>query len=250
MAAILLAVALGAWIVTAARMDGMDAGPGTGLGTLPWFAGAWLTMMAAMMLPSAAPAVRLFARTAGNRAAAPFVAGYLAVWIAFGLAAYGAYRIVAAADPAWLQWDRGGPYLAGGAVAAAGLYQLTPLKAACLRHCRSPLHFLLARWRPGARGSFLMGAEHGAWCAGCCWGLMLTLFAVGVMNVLWMLVVAALVAAEKVLPRGDRVSPAIAVGLVALGVWIAVAPGSVPLLTEPAGSVPMDAMPMPMPTTR
>jgi predicted metal-binding membrane protein len=225
-------------------MQGMDAGPGTSLGGLGWFTGVWVTMMAAMMLPSAAPSVALFSRTAaqgsGSGTATPaFVGGYLAVWTAFGLVAYALQRAVAAADPAFLDWDRAGPWVAGGAVAAAGLYQLSPLKRVCLRHCRSPLHFLLARWRPGARGALRMGAEHGAWCAGCCWALMLVLFAVGVMSVVWMAVVALVVFAEKVLPAGERVARGLAVALIAFGIWIAVAPGSVPGLTDPtaAGSM-------------
>jgi predicted metal-binding membrane protein len=231
--AAVVAAGLLAWIVTLDRMAGMDAGPGTELGGLGWFLGIWATMMAAMMLPATAPVVTLYARSATAGRTAAFVAGYLAVWVAFGLAAFALYRAVAALDPALLAWDRGGPYVAGGAVMAAGLYQLTPLKAMCLRHCRSPMHVLLARWRPGAAGSARMGAEHGLWCAGCCWALMLVLFAVGVMSLFWMAVVAAVVLAEKALPGGDRATRAVGIGLVVLGLWIAVAPGSVPNLTEP-----------------
>jgi predicted metal-binding membrane protein len=244
-AAAVAAAALAAWIVTLDRMAGMDAGPGTDLGGLGWFLGAWATMMAAMMLPATAPVVVLYARSASAVRTAAFVAGYLGVWVAFGLVAYALYRAVDGLDPALLAWDRGGPYVAGGAVAAAGAYQLTPLKAVCLRHCRSPLHLLLARWRPGAAGSLRMGAAHGLWCTGCCWALMLVLFAVGLMSLFWMAVVAAAVLAEKALPGGPRLSAALGLALVALGLWIAVAPGSVPNLTEPPGG--HDAAPMPMP---
>jgi predicted metal-binding membrane protein len=229
-----VAGALVAWIVTVDRMAGMDAGPGTPLGRIGWFTGVWATMMAAMMLPSAAPAVLLFSRTAKRPLMTiAFVAGYLGVWIAYGLLAYAVYRLVARLDPGFLAWDRAGPWIAGGAVIAAGLYQLTPLKRVCLRHCRSPLHFLLARWRPGRLGAVRMGAQHGLYCAGCCWALMLVLFAVGVMSVFWMAVVTAVVFVEKVLPGGERLPRAVAVALVALGLWIAVAPASVPNLTEP-----------------
>jgi predicted metal-binding membrane protein len=215
-------------------MAGMDAGPGTPLGRIGWFTGVWATMMAAMMLPSAAPAVLLFSRTAKRPLMTiAFVAGYLGVWIAYGLLAYAVYRLVARLDPGFLAWDRAGPWIAGGAVIAAGLYQLTPLKRVCLRHCRSPLHFLLARWRPGRLGAVRMGAQHGLYCAGCCWALMLVLFAVGVMSVFWMAVVTAVVFVEKVLPGGERLPRAVAIALVALGLWIAVAPASVPNLTEP-----------------
>jgi predicted metal-binding membrane protein len=237
--AALLLGALVAWVITVERMEGMDAGPGTALGGLGWFTGVWVTMMAAMMLPSAAPAVLLFARAVGGgrraiATSAAFVGGYLAVWAAFGLVAWLLYRAIAALDTGLLAWDAGGPWVAGGAVALAGAYQLSPLKRVCLRHCRSPLHFLLARWRPGAVGAARMGAGHGAYCAGCCWALMLVLFAVGVMSIFWMAVVAGVVFAEKVLPAGERISRVLAVALVALGVWIAVAPASVPRLTDPA----------------
>jgi predicted metal-binding membrane protein len=241
-AAAVLAAALVAWIVTLDRMGGMDAGPGTDLGDLGWFLGVWATMMAAMMLPATAPVVALFAKTSSAARTVAFVGGYLAVWVAYGLAAYGLYRAVAAVDPAFLAWDEAGRYVAGCAVVAAGLYQLTPLKAVCLEHCRSPMHVLLARWRPGSHGAAATGVEHGAWCAGCCWALMVVLFAVGVMSLFWMAVVAALILGEKALPRGDRLPKALGVGLVALGIWIAAAPGSVPNLTEPAGGHD-DAMP-------
>jgi predicted metal-binding membrane protein len=241
-AAAIVAAGLVAWIVTLDRMAGMDAGPGTDLGELGWFLGVWATMMAAMMLPATAPVAALFARTESAARTTAFVAGYLAVWVAVGLVAYGLYRAIDALDPTFLAWDRGGPYVAGGAVVAAGLYQLTPLKRVCLKHCRSPMHLLLARWRSGAPGAARMGAEHGAWCAGCCWALMVVLFAVGVMSLFWMAVVAALILAEKALPRGERLTPALGVVLVALGIWIAVAPGSVPNLTEPGGGT-HDAMP-------
>src|SRR3954454_25386175 len=134
----LLGGALVAWLVTVQRMRGMDAGPGTDLGTLGWYLGIWVTMMAAMMLPSAAPTVLMFARTRGDVQTWAFVAGYLLAWTGYGLVAYAVYRGIRAHAPALLAWDEKGPCVAGAALAAAGLYQLTPLKSACLRHCRSP----------------------------------------------------------------------------------------------------------------
>lgn len=244
-AAAVVAAALVAWIVTLDRMAGMDAGPGTALGDVGWFLGIWATMMAAMMLPATAPVAALFARSESTTRTVSFLAGYLAVWVAFGVVAYALYRVVAALDPAFLAWDSGGRYVAGGAVVAAGLYQLTPLKHVCLRHCRSPMHLLLAKWRPGAAGAARMGAGHGAWCAGCCWALMGVLFAVGVMSLFWMAVVAAVILAEKALPHGERITPALGVALVVLGIWIAAAPGSVPNLTEPGhvdGEMPSMSM--------
>lgn len=222
----------------------MDAGPGTRLGALGWFVGVWVTMTAAMMLPSALPMVALYSRTARGRPAdtVAFVCGYLGAWTAYGLAAYGLYRLLDATAGAQLAWHRAGPWVAGGAIAAAGLYQLSSLKARCLRHCRSPLHFLLAGWRKGTLGGARMGAEHGAWCVGCCWGLMLVLFAVGVMSIFWMAVIAAAIFVEKLLPGGERVARALALALVVLGVWVAAAPGSVPHLTQPgSGSMRMPA---------
>jgi predicted metal-binding membrane protein len=242
LAALVLAGALVAWIITVQRMRGMDAGPGTDLGGLGWYVGIWVTMMAAMMLPSAAPMVLLFARVSGERARRGqtgfvptwiFVAGYLAAWTAYGLVAYGVYRAVVSAGTGFLAWDRSGPYVAGAALAAAGIYQLTPLKDICLRHCRSPLHFLLHGWREGRAGAIRMGVEHGAFCVGCCWGLMLALFALGVMSLFWMAVVAAVILTEKLAPQGERLSRLFAVALVALGIWVAAAPGSVPGLTQP-----------------
>ena len=243
LAALLLAGALVAWIITVQRMLGMDAGPGTDLGGLGWYVGIWVTMMAAMMLPSAAPMVLLFARVSGERARRGqarfvptwiFVGGYLTAWTAYGLAAYGIYRAIISAGTDYLAWDRSGPYVAGAALAAAGIYQLTPLKDICLRHCRSPLHFLLHGWHEGRAGAFRMGVEHGAFCVGCCWGLMLALFALGVMSLFWMAVVAAVILVEKLAPQGERLSRLFAVALVALGIWVASAPASVPGLVEPS----------------
>ena len=137
----------------------------------------------------------------------------------------------------FLAWDRGGPYVAGAAIGLAGIYELTPLKSVCLRHCRSPLHFVLGGWRDGWRGALRMGVEHGGYCVGCCWGLMVVLFALGIMSLAWMAVVAALIFAQKVLPRGEVLTRVFAVGFVAAGIWIAAAPGSVPGVTQPNGSI-------------
>ena len=241
LAATLVGAALATWIVTAIRMRGMDAGPGTGLGGLGWYLGVWVTMMAAMMLPSAAPMVLLFDRVSAERrrrgqSFVPtwlFLLSYLAVWTGYGLVAYAVYRLAHDAAPGLLAWDRGGRYVAGGALVLAGLYELTPVKSVCLRHCRSPLHFVLGGWREGTLGALRMGAEHGAYCVGCCWGLMLVLFALGVMSLLWMVVVAALIFAQKVLPGGARLTRVFSVAFVAIGIWVAAAPASVPGLTLP-----------------
>lgn len=237
----LLAAALATWAVTIARMRGMDAGPGTDLGGLGWFLGIWLTMMAAMMLPSVAPMALLFARVSAERrrrggAAVSlwiFLSGYLASWTLYGLAAYGIFRLLRDAHLHALGWHAQGPLIAGGAIVAAGIYQLSPLKRVCLRHCRSPLHYVLGGWRPGRLGALRMGVEHGGFCVGCCWGLMLILFALGVMSIVWMLLAAIVIFAEKVLPHGQRLASGFAVLFVAVGIWVAAAPATVPGLTQP-----------------
>jgi cytochrome c biogenesis protein CcdA len=198
-------------------------------------------MMAAMMLPSAMPMVLLFQQVSGERqrrgqSFVPtwvFVLSYIAVWTLYGLAAYGLYRGVRALDLEFLDWNRGGPYAVGALIALAGLYELTPLKSVCLRHCRSPLHFILGGWRSGWTGALRMGTEHGAYCVGCCWGLMILLFALGVMSLLWMAVVAALIFAQKLLPKGEYLTRVFAVIFLAAGIWVAAAPASVPGLTQP-----------------
>jgi predicted metal-binding membrane protein len=227
-----------AWAVTVERMDGMDAGPGTDLGGLGWYLGVWVTMTAAMMLPSAAPTALAVARVSRGMPAVSFTAGYLAAWTACGLAAYGLFRLATSFDSGWLAWERSGPYVAGGAIAAAGLYELTPLKQRFLRRCRRcPRDYVGAYG--GRLGTFRTGLAHGVDCVGCCFGLMVVLFALGVMSVLWMAVVAGVIFAEKVLPSGARLSRVVALALVTLGIWIAVSPSSLPGLTEPDRSPSM-----------
>ena len=223
----LLAAALVAWIIVLERMRGMDAGPGTDLGAFGWYVGIWVTMMAAMMLPSVAPMVLVFARISRERAARGrevvptwlFLAGYLATWTAYGVLAYGVYRALDHVDLGLLHWDRGGPYVAGAVLAAAGIYELTPLKRVCLRHCRGPLHFILGAWRPGATGAVSMGIEHGLFCVGCCWSLMLVMFGVGISSLTAMLVLGGITAIEKNLPQGRRLTRPLGIALVLAAVY-------------------------------
>ena len=227
----LLAVAAGAWVLTGDRMEGMDAAPGADLGDLGWLAVTWLLMMAAMMLPSLVPAALAFAR-AGERTVAPFVGGYLAAWTAAGLVAYVLFEAVRSLDVAFLAWDRAGRYVAAGVILAAAAYQLSAAKAGCLQRCRTPLR--LAREEPGGAGGGLRGGlRFGGYCVGCCAGLMATLFALGVMNVTWMVVVAALIAAERLLPWRTPAVYGLAATLAVLAIWMAVAPGDLPGLTLP-----------------
>jgi predicted metal-binding membrane protein len=237
----LLLLAAIAWAVTGDRMGGMDAGPATDPGSLGFWVTTWVVMMAAMMFPSIAPMVVMHARIEeGKRredsetgATALFIAGYLLIWATAGLVGYAVIEVGQELSLDFLAWDRAGPYVAGGVIAAAAVYQLTPLKDACLRRCRSPMMFLLTAWKPGRIGALRMGIEHGAWCVGCCWALMAALFALGVMSVGWMVLIAALIATEKLLPWKAVANRGIAVLLVVLGLAVAFVPEDVPGFTEP-----------------
>ncbi|MFL5941839.1 MAG: DUF2182 domain-containing protein [Gaiellaceae bacterium] len=234
--ALLLALAAAGWWSTVESMNGMDAGPWTGLGPLGWFLGVWIVMMAAMMLPSAVPTVTLYAGLVRDRTSlAPlfFVAGYLAVWAAAGLAAFGVATAGARLAGSVLDWERAGRWAAGATLLLAAAYQLTPLKDACLTRCRVPIAFLLGSWRPGLGGGLRMGMTHGAWCAGCCWALVAALFALGVMSIAWTALVAALVALEKLLPWRRVATIGTGALLTVLGVLLLAAPGLVPGLTLP-----------------
>ena len=251
--AALLALAIVAWLVTDERMVGMDAGPGTDPGALGFYVGVWVVMMAAMMFPSMAPMVVAYAGIQHKRreqgkgrsrpvAVALFVGGYLAAWTAFGLAAYGLLELGRSLSIDAFAWDSGGPYLAGGVIAAAAVYQLSPAKDVCLRKCRGPLAFVLGGWRPGYLGALRMGVEHGAWCVGCCWALMAALFALGVMSLGWMAFVAVLIATEKLLPWKAVANRGIAVLLAVLAVLVAFTPESVPGLVLPGSAEAHDSM--------
>jgi predicted metal-binding membrane protein len=217
----------------------MDMGPGTELGGLGWFSTLWTTMMAAMMLPSLVPMALAHRRTSRRAgAAAPaagsliFAWGYLVTWIGAGVAAYALLDGARSLNVPWLAWHRGGPYVAGAVILAAGLYELTPAKSQCLRHCRDP-ELLGRRWRPGLGGALQVGLVHGGFCVGSSWALMAALFALGFMNVTWMVVLAALVAIEKLLPRVDVAVGTTAAFIAAVGLAVALAPDQVPWLTLP-----------------
>ena len=234
--ALLLALAALAWWSTADRMQGMDAGPGTPPGAPAWFVGVWVVMMAAMMLPSVAPTVALYAQLARGRAPwgpLAFSAGYLLTWSAAGVFAYVLFVLGRALLGDALAWDGAGRWLAGATLLLAAAYELTPLKDRCLAHCRSPVGFMLGRWRDGVAGALRMGAHHGAWCLGCCWALMASLFALGVMSIAAMAFVAALIALEKLLPWKRVATWATAALLVAIGVLLIAAPDAIPGLTVP-----------------
>lgn len=239
--AVLVAVTALAWWWTDVQMRGMDAGPWTSLGPFGWFLGIWVVMMAAMMVPSAIPTVALYSHLSQARSllrSLLFAAGYLAVWVAGGVAAFAAAGLAGRVAGGSLGWDEAGRWVAGATILTAAVYQLTPLKDACLRRCRNPVAFLLGSWQPGAAGAFRMGSTSGLWCTGCCWALMASLFALGVMSIRWMALVAASVALEKTLPRRRLGSWVIAGLLLAIGVLLLAAPHALPALTIP-GSQPM-----------
>ena len=218
---VLFLVAGGCWALTVARMRGMYMGPGTDLGSLGWFVVVWTTMMAAMMLPSVALMAVASAR------AAVFVVGYLLTWVAFGVLAHEGVRSL---DLGLLAWDHVGRYLAGGVILSAALYELSAAKGRCLRYCRDAE---LLRRRPGAVGALLMGIEQGGYCVGCSGALMAALFALGVMSIAWMLVIAALVTIEKLLPWRVIATGATAAVLAVLGAAVMAVPAHVPWLTIP-----------------
>jgi predicted metal-binding membrane protein len=248
----LLGLAVLAWLLTHERMLGMDAGPGTDPGSLGFYVVSWVVMMSAMMFPSIAPMVLAFGfvqrrrrdRGSVERAVSSwvFVGGYLLTWTAFGLLAYGLYVGVRSLSIPALSWHRGGPYLAGGVLLGAAIYQLTPIKDACLSRCRSPLDFVLTHWRDGPWGALRMGVVHGGWCVGCCWGLMAALFALGVMSLTWMLAIAGLIAVEKLLPWRELANLLVAITLVVLALGVSFAPQHVPGLTLPDSSQAKAAM--------
>jgi predicted metal-binding membrane protein len=221
-----------AWVYlwrSAGGMQDMAAMPQMGgAGALALTFAMWTVMMTGMMLPSAAPAILLYAalvrKNAERGTVLPavwiFTSGYLAAWTAFSAVATLAQSALEHAmlmTSAMLLASKG---LSAAVLVAAGIYQWLPLKDVCLRKCRNPLELFTMRWRPGARGAFRMGLEHGLYCVGCCWMLMLMLFAAGVMNLLWVAIIAGFIFVEKLLP-GARFTSAIAgVALVGGGVFM------------------------------
>jgi predicted metal-binding membrane protein len=239
--ALLFTLAGVSWWSTVERMHGMDDGPWTGLGTLAWFLSIWVVMMAAMMFPSVSPTVALYARMTRERSPLSpllFTAGYLVTWAGVGALAFG---IAVAGDRVAgdvLAWNRAGRWVAGATLVVAAVYEVTPLKDVCLGKCRSPLGFLLGVWRDGRAGALQMGAKNGAWCVGCCWALMASLFALGAMSITWMAFVAGLIAIEKILPWRRLATYGTATILLVLGMLLLAAPDAVPGVTIP-GESPM-----------
>jgi predicted metal-binding membrane protein len=190
--------------------------------------GMWAVMMVAMMTPSAAPMILMFAGVTRRRReqqvsyvpTSVFLAGYLVVWVTFSVVAATAQWGLHAVSLLSPMMAITSPLLGGVLLLAAGVYQWTPLKHACLSKCRSPLGFVLNEWREGGWGTFVMGLKHGGYCTGCCWSLMALLLVAGVMNLLWVAAIAGLVLLEKVAPAGDRLGRVAGVVLVGWGAWL------------------------------
>jgi len=222
----------------ASTMGGMELSEGMGM-AMPmhdeWPAAQfgltflmWAVMMVAMMVPSASPMILTFATINRRRATsgtpavptAVFLAGYLVAWSAFSVCAtllQWALGVAALMAPMTLRVT---PIAGGVLLIAAGVWQLTPLKYACLARCQSPLGFILSEWREGTRGALVMGMHHGAYCVGCCWALMALLFVAGVMNLVWVAAIAAFVLVEKLTPPGRAVSCCAGAVLLAWGAWV------------------------------
>jgi predicted metal-binding membrane protein len=216
-------------------MDDMpmsSAGPGLSILAATAFLVSWTVMMAAMMLPSAAPMVALYGaihrhsdRTGqAGVSTVLFAVLYLLAWLLFGIAVYGAQLVVVALVEASPRIAILLPYALAALLMAAGAYQLSPLKRACLRACQSPLGFLMARWCAGYLGTLRLGGAHALYCIGCCWALMVILVAAGAMGLHWVLLIAALVAAEKLAPGGFVIARIAGVALIVLGILVAINP--------------------------
>lgn len=214
---------------------GMHAGLTMGLGA-PLFLLFWTVMMAAMMFPAAAPMIAVFMRVQAERGRRGqtfvptwlFIGGYLLVWVAAGVIAFGCATLAdaLATRSMWLMGN--GARIGAGLLVLAGLYQLSPLKRRCLSHCRTPLQFIMTSWRDGRLGALRMGLDHGVTCLGCCWLLFVILFPLGIMNLAAMAAITLVVFAEKALPRGERVAQLAALALLAFGLAALAAPGILP----------------------
>jgi predicted metal-binding membrane protein len=209
-------------------MDGMS-GADWSLEGLAVFVALWTVMMVAMMLPAATPMILIFASAQARRdrfVAIPtwvFIAGYFVIWAAAGLLVYLVVQSAIELAGRFVAFDRAiwAPLALGATLVIAGLYQFTPLKRICLRHCRSPLAFVAQHWREGRTGALKMGMHHGLYCLGCCWALFSVLVAAGTMSIAWMLLLSLIVFAEKLFPQAARTSTAIGLAFITLGLVIA-----------------------------
>ena len=248
-AALLLVAAL-AWVGVVWQSVGMDMGMPAGQATPAdalLFTAMWGVMMAGMMLPSALPMVALYALVSRGQRAVPvwlFAAAYVAVWLLVGVPVYlASVGVAAVAETGGAGWL---PYALAAVLVAAGAYQFSAVKRVCLKNCQGPLGFLMERFRSGYAATLRLGLAHAAYCVGCCWGLMAILVAAGAMSLPWVLLIAAAVFAEKVLPRGEWTARGVGAVLIALGAAVALNPELAMVLRGvPIGSDPMPRTPMP-----
>ena len=233
----LLLLAGAAWVLLIWQASGMSSGMGLTMGMgAPLFLTIWVVMMVAMMFPASAPMIVMFARIqAGKqrqgRLFVPtwvFVAGYLLIWTLFGGAAFGLALGAQRLGEQFVWVTDHAARLGGILLILAGVYQISPLKQVCLAKCQTPLAYVLGSWRDGRLGALRMGIEHGLFCLGCCWLLFLILFPLGVMNIAVMVLLTALIFAEKTLPSGHRAAHLAAFALVAYGVTVVLLPAALP----------------------
>ncbi len=235
----LLVLAAAAWGVLVWQSSVVDTDMSLTMGlAAPLFIAIWVAMMVAIMFPTAAPMILMFARVHNQRRERGdnfvptwvFASSYLLVWAAAGLAAYG---IAVAGDKladqsAWIMDNAA--RIGGGVLITAGLYQLSPLKSICLSKCRTPISFILNSWRDGYAGSFRMGVDHGVYCLGCCWMLFVILFPLGMMNVAAMALITLLIFAEKSTPIGRQMARGAALALVTYGAFVVIVPDALPTM--------------------
>jgi predicted metal-binding membrane protein len=245
----LLALAAAAWLLLywQWRTDDGDMSLTMGMGA-PLFIAIWITMMVAMMFPTAAPMILMFNRVQAQKQqrgqryvpASLFTGAYLALWAVFGVAAYAAAIGAEALADEWPWLMDNAARIGGGVLIAAGIYQLSPLKSACLSKCRSPMSFVMRSWRDGYGGAVRMGLQHGGYCLGCCWLLFVMLFPLGVMNIAIMALITLLIFAEKSLPFGRQAAVGAAVALVVYGAVVITTPGALPTMGSMDGEAAMN----------
>jgi predicted metal-binding membrane protein len=247
---LLLALAAAAWALLFWQAAGDDMGMAMSSPTMgmqaPLFLTIWVVMMVAMMFPTAAPMILTFHRIQANKrqrgeafvATWVFVASYMAVWALSAVAAYAGAVAAEALSTRFLLSAATGARIGGAVLVVAGLYQLTPLKNACLSKCRTPIGFIMTSWRDGTMGAIRMGLLHGAYCLGCCWLLFAILFPLGIMNMAAMAAITLLVFAEKTLPWGRAAVRAVSLVLMAYGGVVLAAPSVLPTYMDMAGPSP------------
>lgn len=220
-----VAAAAAAWVWLSGAPSGVPHRAAAGLRSYLWAVLVWQAMMTAMMAPAVAPWVGAYSRLVGRPGAgASFAAGYFLAWLACSAALAGVQHVLGG-----IQHVHGvmvSPHAGGIVLVGAGLFQFAPIRAACLAHCRNPIGYLLARWRNGPVSGLRLGMAHGAYCIGCCWALMATAFAMGVMNLAWMATLTLAAAAEQIAPRGVWIGRAFGLGLVAWGLRLLFGPAS------------------------